>query len=147
MKVVFIKDFSKYKKGQIVDLSDGYAQNFLFKKGLAKPATKELIKKIQQKNIKKNKQEQKQKEYFKKLKKKLQNKTVVVKVSANNNGLLYGAIQIKDVIKLIKKEFDFCLQAKYFKNFQAIKKLGQYEVNLNFTPEINFNFWLIVESK
>mgnify|MGYP003210590633 CR=1 FL=1 len=106
MQVILTRDVKgQGKKGQMVNVSDGYARNYLLPRGLAEPATKSNI------NVMKGKQESL--EYKKKVEleeanaiaEKMKEIKVVLKAKAGENGKLFGSVTSKDHIKLDKKKF------------------------------------------
>jgi large subunit ribosomal protein L9 len=98
MKVIFLKDVrGKGKKGEIKDVAAGYAQNFLFKQGLAIEATPGNLKTLENQ---KKKEEQREKELLEEsraLKKTIENLTVEIKAKSGEGGRLFGSITNKQI--------------------------------------------------
>ena len=115
MKVVLLKDVKGTgKKGEIKEVADGYASNFLFKNGLAKRADNSALSEnaIQKSAMAFHKQEEIK--AAKELAKTLQGKTVTLKIKCGENGKMFGSVTSKEIaeelekinIKLDKKKID-----------------------------------------
>src|SRR5699024_4122899 len=98
MKVILLKDVKNQgKKGDIVNVSVGYARNFLFKNNLAKEATPGNLKALKAQQQKVDQLEEKEKENAIKLKESLANLTVEMTAKAGEAGRLFGSITNKQV--------------------------------------------------
>ena len=125
------------KKGDLVNVSDGFARNFLFPKNLAKPATKENI------NVMKGQQESR--EYRKKVEleeanetaKKLSEIKVALKAKAGENGKLFGSITSKDVSEALTQQHHIKIDKKKFVMNDGIKSLGTTEVEIKVYTGVN----------
>lgn len=125
------------KKGDLVNVSDGFARNFLFPKNLAKPATKENI------NVMKGQQESR--EYRKKVEleeanetaKKLSEIKVTLKAKAGENGKLFGSITSKDVSEALTQQHHIKIDKKKFVMNDGIKSLGTTEVEIKVYTGVN----------
>src|SRR3989338_2866328 len=111
MKVIFLKDAPKIgKRGDIKNVSDGYAMNFLFPHGFAEPLTNSAIKKIEQENeIKKIKKEKSHKAFYA-LKEQLTDSPstgsgqgVIIYKKADEAGKLYAGVSKKEIIEALRK--------------------------------------------
>lgn len=115
MQVILTQDVKgQGKKGQMVNVSDGYARNYLLPKGLAQPATKSNI------NVLKGKQEsleykkQKELEEANTIADKMKEITVVLKAKAGDNGKLFGSVTNKDVAEALTMQHHIKLDKKKF---------------------------------
>ena len=115
MQVILTRDVKgQGKKGQMVNVSDGYARNYLLTRGLAEPATKSNI------NVMKGKQESL--EYKKKVEleeanaiaEKMKEIKVVLKAKAGENGKLFGSVTSKDVAEALTSQHHIKLDKKKF---------------------------------
>lgn len=144
MKVLLLKDVKKIgNKNDIVDVSDGYARNYLLPKGLATEAEPGKIKHIKDmKKIEKKKKEN-QKQTSEELLEKLQSHTYEIKVNAGENGKLFGAITSKDISKRIKEVSGIEFDKKWFNEKINIKELGKHIIKIklpqNVKGEIKIN--------
>ena len=118
------------KKGQLVNVSDGYARNFLLPKGLAKEATKDNI------NILKGKKEsleykiKTETDEAKAIAEKMKEISVVIKAKAGESGKLFGSVTSKEVSEELTKQHHIQLDKKKFVMPDGIKTLGVTEVDV-----------------
>ena len=104
MKVVLLQDVKSLgKKDDIVNVSDGYARNFLLPKKLAVEATDTKLKEISDKKKVLEKKKAQEMEEAKALAEKLSNIEVVIKTKAGVSGKLFGSITAKDIADIIKR--------------------------------------------
>lgn len=146
MQVILTKDVKgQGKKGQLVNVSDGYARNYLLPRGLAEAATKSNI------NILKGKQESL--EYKKKteteeanaIAEKMKEIKVVLKAKAGNNGKLFGSITSKDVSEALTAQHHIKLDKKKFVMPDGIKTLGTTVVDVKIYTGITGKLTVVVE--
>jgi len=131
MKVVLLKDVSKIgKKGEIKNVSDGYARNFLIPRKLALVATPEVLKKIEKENQLKAEKEKQIKEESQKLLKELQKQLYKITVKAGGSGKLFGALTSADIAKLISETTGNKIDKKWVILEKPIKELGLYDIKL-----------------
>lgn len=124
------------KKDEIVEVKDGYANNFLFpsKKGI--PATQENLNKLKQKGIKKEKDEQKELNKALEIKKILDGKTITLSVKSGENGKVFGSIGSKEIVGSVKKEFNYTLDKKNLPSDIRIKELGIHKLILKLHKDV-----------
>ena len=146
MKVLLIKDVKGLgKAGEIKNVKDGYARNFLLPKGFAKLATDEVIKAWQEEQKKKEEELKKEISKINELKEKIENTTLVIKHKLGANGQLYGAITNKEVAnELLKKGIE--IDKKHIE-MKQIKSVGEYNVDIKLGHGIHANLKLIVEGE
>ena len=131
MKVILIADVKNVgKKGDVVDVSEGYATNFLIKKHLAF-----LQNKANLKDMNKQKENEKQidlehREKAMNLKNKLQNIKVVFEQQAGLEGRLHSAITAKMIEDKLLEQFGVEVNKKNFKNFMPIKAIGKATIEV-----------------
>lgn len=105
MKVVLLQDVKNLgKKDQLVNVSDGYARNYLFPKKLAIEATSGKLKELEEKKYSEMKKKDKEKQEAKKLAVRLGELVINFNVKAGENGKLFGSITSKDVADAIKSQ-------------------------------------------
>jgi large subunit ribosomal protein L9 len=105
MKVVFLQDVKgQGKKGQIKEVSEGYAQNFLIAKGLASPATQGTVKQLDNQKKAEERKKADEKAEAEALGVKLSEMTVQIKAKAGEGGRLFGAITNKQVAEALEKQ-------------------------------------------
>ncbi len=138
MKVILLQDVKSLgKKDTIVNVSDGYARNFLFPKSLAVEATDNKLKEIDDK--KKSEQNRKNKELqaAKELADKLSKVEVNIKTKAGENGKLFGSITSKDIADAIKAQNKIDVDKKKVVLSDPIKSAGTYQVEVKVYPEVS----------
>ncbi|MDO8885602.1 50S ribosomal protein L9 [Candidatus Oleimmundimicrobium sp.] len=137
MKVILIKDVpSLGKEGDIVNVSPGYARNFLFPKGVALDATPANLKGFEKKRNTLVKKESETKDEAESLANKLSKKTIKMPVKTGEKGKLYGSITSKDIAQAIKKELDLSLDKRKIDLKENIKSLGKYSVNIKLHSQV-----------
>lgn len=127
MKVIFLQDVKgKGKKGDVKNVADGYAQNFLIKNGLAKEATNASLstlagqKKAEEKhNAELLAQAKELKEFLEK-----EETVVTIKAKAGEDGRLFGAIPAKQIAEEFNKTFNLSLDRRKFELASPIRALG-----------------------
>ena len=101
MKVILLEDVKKLgKKGDLVDVADGYARNYLLPRNLAQEATAGGIKQIKQQKAALEKRKKKEKELAQEIAEKLSKTSVTLKVKAGDQGKLFGSVTSKDISRL-----------------------------------------------
>ncbi|HQI17423.1 MAG TPA: 50S ribosomal protein L9, partial [Bacillota bacterium] len=138
MKVVLLQDVKDLgKKEQLVNVSDGYARNYLFPRKLAAEATSGKLKELEEKKNAEMIKKDKEKQAAKELADKLGKLEVNFKVKAGENGKLFGSITSKDVADAIKSQHKTEIDKKKIVLHDAIKALGTYKVEIKVYPEIS----------
>ena len=137
MKVILKADVKGTgKKGQTLEVSDGFARNFLFPRGLAIEASAGALKSIEEEAKAKVAKQERIVNELKALRDSLEGKTVKVPARMGEGGRLFGSITNKDVAdaitKLLGKEFD----KKVIELTTPIKTLGTYQVHLKFGQNV-----------
>ncbi|MGI5997606.1 MAG: 50S ribosomal protein L9 [Lutispora sp.] len=137
MKVVLLQDVKSLgKKDDIVNVSDGYARNFLFPKKLAVEATVGKLNEISDKKSSLENKKKKELEKAKALAEKLNKIEILIKTKAGVNGKLFGSITAKDIADIIKQKHKIEVDKKKIVLDDAIKSLGTQEVEIKVYPEV-----------
>ena len=145
MKVILTQEVKKLgSKGQIVEVSDGYARNYLIPQGLGQEATKTKIKEIQEKSLKDEKKKNSEKESAEALKTKLHGQEVVIKVKAGAGDKLFGAVTAKEIADVLQSKFALALDKKKIDTGDPIKHLGTYNIKLKIYPSVLAEIKLVV---
>ena len=131
MKVILTKDVkSQGKKGDLINVSDGYANNFLLPKGLAMPATKQAINELEGKKgaeqYHKNMEEQKARNIADRLKE----IKVSIKAKSGKEGKLFGSVTSKDVAEALKAQYNISVDKRKIDLPDGIKTCGIREVKV-----------------
>ena len=137
MKVIFLQDVKgQGKKGEIKEVSDGYARNFLILKGLAKEATSGNIREIEaiKKSEKKRKDDELEK--AKELAKKLEDLNVSIPSKSGNNGRLFGAVTSKQIAEALKSQHKINIDKRKILLDEPIRILGYTQVPVKLHTEV-----------
>ena len=129
MKIILLQNIKSLGKiGDIKDVAEGYAQNFLFPKKLAEVATEEAVKnaELQKEQVKKAAEENLKK--IRELAEKLKNRKISLKSKAKN-GKLFGSISAKNIAEALQKE-NLEISEKSVMLNEAIKKVGEYKIKI-----------------
>lgn len=137
MKVILLEDVKTLgKKGEIVNVNDGYARNFILKKNLGLEATSKNLNdlKLQQKNAEKVAKEKL--EAAQAVAKELEDKSITVKIQAGVEGKVFGSISSKEIALEAKKQLNMDIDKKKIVIPDAIKSLGTYNVNIKLHKDV-----------
>jgi large subunit ribosomal protein L9 len=146
MKVVFLQSVSnKYKPGEIKDIADGYAMNFLLPRGLAAPATPAAIKEAKARANEYAKKQSKKHDELKELAQKIEGKEVHFKAKAGEKQKLHGSITSADIAKEITKLAETEIDRKKIALESPLKLLGIHEVTVIFEKDIEAKVRIIIE--
>lgn len=130
MKVVLLKDVKgQGKKGEIVDVNEGYARNFLIKKGFAEVATASKINDINQKKAAADYHKAEEIKATQALAKEIYGKLFTVKIKAGQNGKVFGSVTGANIADALQ-EAGYAIDKKKIVLPQPIKLLGEYEIDL-----------------
>jgi large subunit ribosomal protein L9 len=147
MKVVFLKNYKKGgEMGEIKEVADGYAQNFLIPKGLALPATPNNIAKAQSNKKQKEKEATLDLIKAERLAESLEGIEVRLKEKANEKGVLFAAVSEKEVAEALKKE-GIKVDPKHIKLDKHIKKVGDHEIVVGLDHGLEARIRIIVEKE
>ena len=125
------------KKDEIIEVKDGYANNFLFAQNKAVPATEENIKKLQNKAEKNKKDHAKEVKKAEEIKGKINNKEIVLAVKAGENGKVFGSIGSKEIVDEVKKVFGLTIDKKKIDGENSrMKELGVHDVEVKLHSEV-----------
>lgn len=145
MKVIFIQDVKgQGKQGEIKEVSDGYARNFLIPKGLAEEATKTRLKEIEERSEKQRKTLEREKAEAVKMKQMLDGKEVTIKARTGSGEKLFGAVTPKEVAETLQQQFKINVDRKKIELHDPIKHLGEYPVKIKIYPSIQAEIKVIV---
>ena len=135
------------KKDEIIEVKDGYANNFLLNKNKAVLATPENINKLQKKNEKIEKNHARDVKEANELKNILAKKEVVLKVKAGENGKVFGSIGAKEIAEAIKEQLNIEIDKKKISSNTRVKDLGLHIVELKLHSEVKGSIKVKVEAK
>lgn len=142
MKVIFLQDVKgKGKKGDVKDVPNGYAQNYLFKNNLAKEANQGNIAAMRGKKQAKEKEEAENLQEAQKLKGYLENEDTIVeiKAKAGEDGRLFGSVPSKQIAQGLKKQYDIKVDKRKIELKEPIRSMGFTDVPVKLHPEVTAN--------
>ena len=144
MKVVLLADVKgQGKKDEIINVSEGYARNFLFPKKLAIVADNKILNEIKGKAEKRLRQIELEKAAALETKAKLESVQVIIKVSAGEGDRLYGAVTAKDIADALLAQHGIEVDKRKIVT-DAIKAFGSYTPEIKLFPEITGKINVIV---
>jgi large subunit ribosomal protein L9 len=147
MKVILIQAVETLgKEGEIVEVSDGHARNFLFPQNLAVAATEEALRKRKKKQQVVKKQSKKVLTAFADLASRLDGYEIVLKEKINDNGTLYGAVTANTIVKALKKE-KFKIKEEMVNLDSPIKEPGETMVNISLPHGFEAEVRVVIEGK
>ena len=148
MKVILLEDVKSLgKKGEIVNVNDGYARNFILPKKLGLEATSKNLNdlKLQKQNDEKVAQEKL--DAAKALAEEIKEKSITVKIQAGVEGKVFGSISSKEIATEAKKQLNMDIDKKKIVIPDAIMSLGTYNVNIKLHKDVTATLTVKVEAK
>ena len=131
MKVILLADVKKLgKKDQTIEVSDGYANNFLFPRHLAVQVTKKSVEVLENQQEARRENDAKMKTEAQELAKQLDNITLEFKVKTGREGKLFGAISLKQVAEELNKQYGIEIDKRKFMDKGPLDELGFYHLNV-----------------
>ncbi|MBQ4095136.1 MAG: 50S ribosomal protein L9 [Oscillospiraceae bacterium] len=139
MKVILIRDVKgSGKAGDVINVADGYARNFLIGKGLAVEATAKNINELNGKKASAQHKLDVEKAENLAIKEKLDGKAVSIKAKAGQGGKLFGAITAQNVSDAIAKEFGVSIEKKKINLSTEIKAFGDFTAEIKLSQGVSF---------
>lgn len=137
MKVILLQDVKSLgKKGEIVNVSDGYARNYILPKKLGVEATSANMNDLKLQKANADKIAQEQLETAQELAALMETKEIVLKMRSGEGGRAFGSISSKEIAAAAKQQCDLELDKKKIQLPEAIKALGVYEVNVKLHAKV-----------
>ena len=147
MKVILLQDVKgQGKKGEVVEVNEGYARNFLVKKGLAEIATATKLNDIAQKKSSADFHKAEEIKATKALAAELKGKSFTVKIKAGQNGKVFGSVTGANISDAMQAQ-GYTVDKKKIVLAQPIKTLGTYDVDLKLMEGIASKIIVIVEAE
>lgn len=138
MKVILLGELKgKGGEGDIVEVAQGYADNYLFPQRIAIPATKGNIKQLEERRHNIAKREEKRIADANALKDAVDNKTVVIDVKVGEEGQLFGSVTSAMIAKAVEEQLKVEVDRKRIELRHAIKTAGMHQVEINFYRTIS----------
>ena len=149
MKVILQQDVKgQGKKGQLVEVAEGYARNFLLPRKLAVPATADAMNTMRLQEKAKRAEEARQRSEALEIVEKLKNSPVKVAARAGANGKLFGAVTSKEVSDALQAQYGIDLGKQKIVMDEPIKAYGSYQLRAKLGFEISGTVYvMVVEEK
>lgn len=145
MKVILTADVKgQGKKGELKEVSEGYARNYLIPRGLAMKATADNLNALVLKEKAKAAQAAKEKAEAEEYAKKLEGVQVTIRAKAGSNGKLFGAVTSEAISKALKEQFDMDIEKNKIVQAEPIKSYGSYTVKAKLGYEVSGNINVLV---
>jgi large subunit ribosomal protein L9 len=137
MKVILTQDVkSQGKKGELKNVSDGYARNFLFPRGLAVEANTQVLKEIESKEQAKKFKAETEKKSAEELAAKLEGLLVKITATAGTDGRLYGSVTVKDIAEAMLEQHKVEIDRRKLQLDEHIKTFGTYTLEIKLYPGV-----------
>lgn len=137
MKVILLADVKgQGKKGQMVNVSDGFARNFLFPKNLAVEANANNINLMNQKKASDERKIERERAEAQAVAEKMKDSPVVISAKAGNAGRLFGSVTSSDVASALKKQFGIEIDRHKIVMDDNIKQFGTYQFKVKLFTDV-----------
>ncbi|WP_283679490.1 50S ribosomal protein L9 [Lentilactobacillus sp. Marseille-Q4993] len=139
MKIIFLEDVrGKGKRGEVKEVPDGYAQNFLIKNGKAKAATASAMSQLKGQQKAEQKKAEEELEESKQLKTKLESDDTVVEISAKagTDGRLFGSVPSKQIAQALNKQYGLKIDKRKIELPEPIRVAGYTNVPVKLHSEV-----------
>lgn len=137
MKVILLQDVKSLgKKGDVVNVSDGYARNALFTKNLAVEANSKNLNDLKLQNQHADKVAAENLADAQALAAKLKETSVTIAIRTGEGGKSFGSVSSKEIVEALKQQSGIEIDKKKIKLPEALKNLGTFEVKVRLHPEV-----------
>lgn len=137
MKVILFEDVKSVgKKGEVVEVSEGYARNMLFKKKLGVEATPAALNDLKLKNKNDEKVAAENLAAAKALAKEMEDWKIETSIKTGEGGKTFGSVSSKEIVAAVKAQYGKDIDKKKIVLDDAIKSLGTYDVKLKLHPQV-----------
>lgn len=146
MKVILLQDVKSLgKKGEVVNVSDGYARNYVLPHKIGIEATEKNKNDLKLQKQHEDKLAAERLAAAKELAKKLEGLKIEVTMKAGENGKVFGSISSKEIAEQAKKQFNLELDKKKIVVEEPIKSFGMHEVPIKLHPEVTGRLYVLVK--
>lgn len=137
MKIILTQDVKSLgKKGDIVQVAEGYGRNFLLPKGLGLEASNTNLANLAHENARTEAKKQKELEEAQNIAKKLQGAVVNITAKAGEGGRLFGAVTNKEISEQVQAQHKVAIDRRKMEIKEPIKSAGSYEAVIKLHPEV-----------
>ena len=146
MKLLLTKDVRGLgRAGDIKDVSDGHARNFLIPKGLALPATTTVLTRVQKEEQEKQEKFKREQEHLAQVKNKLAEKQFTIKAKGSGNNL-FAALHQKEIANAINIKHPNSVTESQIVLDKPLKTVGEHEIAINLSEQNKFKIRLIIQA-
>lgn len=132
MKVILLQDIpGTGKKNQILNVSDGYARNFLFPRKWAMEATASAVKEVERRNEKERAEEAARRQEALNLAEKIKGKVIQIKAKAGDKGRLYGSVTVQEIADELEKQHQVQIDRRKIELAETIRTVGDTEASVS----------------
>lgn len=149
MKIILKEDLESLGKcGEVIQVKDGYARNYLFPRNLAIPATKGNLSSIEEITRQKKFRDEKKKKGEEKLKHDLEKISITAEVKVGEEDRVFGSVTSQDIAELLKEQ-GFEIDKRRIDLEEPIKALGVYTVPVKIHGDVvaNLKLWVVKQSE
>ena len=137
MKIILLQDEKKLgKKGDMIEVSEGYARNYILPKKIGVEATPKNRNDLKLKKANEEKQAQEQLDAARALAAELESKQVIVKMKAGEGGRAFGSVSTKEIAAAFKQQHNIEIDKKKIQLPESLKSFGSYEVTIKLHPQV-----------
>lgn len=137
MQIILLEDVKSHgKKGDIVNVSDGYARNFIIPKKLGLEATPKNLNDLKLQKAAELKKQQEILEAAQKLKAEIEEKSIQLTIKAGEGGRTFGSISTKEIQQAMKEQLGYDIDKKKFTLNNPIRNMGTYTVPIKLHPNV-----------
>lgn len=137
MKIILLQDEKKLgKKGQTIEVSEGYARNYILPKKIGVEATSKNMNDLKLQKANEEKKASEQLQAAKDLAEVLATKQVVVKIKAGEGGRTFGSVSSKEIAVACEEQHGIEIDKKKIQLTESLKSFGSYEVNVKLHPQV-----------
>lgn len=147
MKVILKQDVNKIgRKGELLEVADGYGRNYLIARGLAAEATEGRLRELTEKQKTKKVREDKKLSSAQEAKKKLGGKVILIKVNTGEGGRLFGSVTTAQIAEAVAAQYGVVVDKKDIKLESPVKQAGDYQVKIKLYTGVEAELSLKVEA-
>jgi large subunit ribosomal protein L9 len=148
MKIILLEDVKSLgKKGDIKDVSDGYARNFIIPKKLGIEATPKNLNDLKLKKAGEEKLIKQQLENAKAFAEQLSSKQVILSMKSGEGGRLFGSISSKEIAQAYKDQCNIEIDKKKIQLPEPIKSFGVHQISIKLHPQVTGGLTVVVKEK
>ncbi len=137
MKVILLEKVpSLGEAGELVEVKEGYARNYLFPRGLAQEASKGNLRSLEQTQRTRRHKQDRLLQEAKQIKAQLEGKPVVLDVKAGDTGRLFGSVTGKNIAEAVRKQYNIKVDKKKIELAESLRTVGEHTVEIKLHPEV-----------